>query len=494
MSLLKATGLLLAASAVVILVSPAGGQAGDDRSTSRPATASTDTKTTAEREPLMKTPLKVGVARLDITPPVRISRSGKVFPIGTPLYATAIVLECGKKRIAIVCADTQLFFKDQVSVARKRIKQLTGIPADHVMLNSSHTHAGGPLPWNREEGGKEYLVFVAKKCADAVFMADKVKRPALVGYARGNVNLAINRWKKKDWGVRWGPNPDGPADQELTLVRFDSLDHTPIAFLASYASHPTVSTLSGGTVHGDFPFFLREALERAYPGSTALFATGTGGDIKIAFLNEDKSNFRYGTVDDARRFGSIFGAEAVKLAKATKTVPVRSIAIASTMVKLPLYRAKGQESVRRELADAEKNLKKIAAQGAGQRIARMSVRRLQRLLDAYEKGDKVVEGVPVEVQVITLGDHILISGVPGEPMAEIGMGIKKAFPNRCVIPLGFTNEYVGYIPSRYMESIGWCNYGDSPWGRPTSFSGASEDILIKTVKDLAGKLDESRKK
>ncbi len=448
----------------------------------------------------METPLKVGLARLDITPPIRIGEKGKVFPIGTPLYATAMVLECRRKRIALVCADTGLFVKEMVEVARKRIERLTGIPADRIMLNASHTHAGGPLPlpWSREEGCEEYLAFVAKKCADAVHMADKVRQPTLIGYAKADVNLAMHRYRKTDWGVRWGPNPDGPADQELTLVRFDNLDHTPIAFLASYASHPTVSTLGGGTVHGDFPFFLRQVLERVYPGSTALFATGTGGDIKIAFLNEDKSDFKYGTVEDARRFGLIFGAEAVKLAEAAKTVPVQSIAAASTTVKLPLFGAKGRESVRRELANAEKNVKKVAAKVIAKnaeertRIAGMPVERFRRLLEAYEKGK--VEGVPVEVQVITLGDHILIAGLPGEPMADIGLGIKKSFPDRCVLPLGYTNQYVGYIPSRYMESIGWCNYGSEPWSGPTTFSGASEAILVKTVKNLAGRPSQLRKK
>ncbi len=479
MSLLKATGLLLAASCVVLLATPAGGLAADDRSVSRPASA-----------------LKIGVARTDITPPVKIDSKGKIFPIGTPLYATAIVLECRGKRIAIVCPDVMLCTGEIVSVTRKRTRRLTGIPADHVMINASHTHAGGPL-WG--EGAREYRMFVAKRCADAIFMADRSKKPALAGYARAKVNLSINRWKKRDWGVRWGPNPDGPADQELTLIRFDTPEHTPIAFLASYASHPTVSTLGGGTIHGDFPFFLREALERAYPGSVALFATGTAGDIKIAFLNKDKSDFRYGTVEDSRRFGSIFGAEAVKLAKAAKTVPVRSIAIASTTVKLPLLAAKGQEFVRKELADAEENAKKIVTKIIADekeriRLAGMPIKRLKRLLQAYQKGDKTVEGIPAEIQVITLGDHILIAGIPGEPMVEIGMAIKKSFPRRCVVPLGYCNQPVGYIPSRYMESIGWCNYGDGPWSGLTSISGASEDILVKTVKDLAGKLDQLQRK
>lgn len=481
MSIKITTEMSLAVLAVVILASSAVAPAADDRPASQPASA-----------------LKIGVARTDITPPIKIDSKGKIFPIGTPLYATAIVLECRGKRIAIVCADVMLCTKEIASVTRKRTKQLTGIDADHVMLNASHTHAGGPL-WG--EGAKEYRMFVAQRCADAIFMADKNKKPALAGYARSKVNLAINRWKKRDWGVRWGPNPDGPADQELTLIRFDTPEHTPIAFFVSYASHPTVSTLDGGTIHGDFPFFLREALERAYPGSVALYVTGTAGDIKIAFLNKDKSDFKYGTVEDSRRFGSIFGAEAVKLAEAarTRTVPVRSIAVTSTMVKLPPFAAKGQEFVRKELVAAEEKAKKIipeivADEKERVRLAGMPVKRLKRLLQAYQEGNKLVEGVPVEVQVITLGDHILIAGMPGEPMVEIGMAIKKSFPRRCVVPLGYCNKPVGYIPSRYMESIGWCNYGDTPWFGLTTFSGESEDILIKTVKDLTGELDRLRGK
>ena len=64
---------------------------------------------------------------------------------------------------------------------------------------------------------------------------------------------------------------------------------------------------------------MQSVIETAYGGHvTALFSTGAGGDIKIAVVTEDGSQFRYTNLEDCRRYGTMIAAETVKVAEALR--------------------------------------------------------------------------------------------------------------------------------------------------------------------------------
>ena len=80
-----------------------------------------------------------------------------------------------------------------------------------------------------------------------------------------------------------------------------------------------------------------------------MFSTGAGGDIKIALLNEEGSQFRYGDLEDCRRFGTIIGAEAIKVAEGIETVAVKEVSAKAMTVDLPFVDPPSVAEVEREL-------------------------------------------------------------------------------------------------------------------------------------------------
>src|SRR6185295_72852 len=80
--------------------------------------------------------LQVGVAYVDITPPIPFRMHGYFYErlstgIKDPLYARAIVLQQGKESAAFVFCDLVGIPFAQTSPARKKASEATGIPIAH---------------------------------------------------------------------------------------------------------------------------------------------------------------------------------------------------------------------------------------------------------------------------------------------------------------------------------------------------------------------------
>src|SRR5947207_6109633 len=93
---------------------------------------------------------QAGAARCDITPPVGIAHGNWSAQVheraeGIDLPLTCTVLAAGDGNEEVIIAEWELLFPpmgDWLVEARRRITELTGVPASHIRLSATHTHAG----------------------------------------------------------------------------------------------------------------------------------------------------------------------------------------------------------------------------------------------------------------------------------------------------------------------------------------------------------------
>ena len=99
--------------------------------------------------------LRAGFARRDITQPLGTPSSLGLFTAVTeiwdPLTATAAVLESDGERVALVGLDLCGLLAAPHRSIRDAVASRTGIEADRVVLNVSHTHSA-PLHQRRPPG------------------------------------------------------------------------------------------------------------------------------------------------------------------------------------------------------------------------------------------------------------------------------------------------------------------------------------------------------
>src|SRR5262245_58713068 len=94
-----------------------------------------------------------GVARTDITPPIGIAHGNwsaqgheSAEGVDLPMFCTVLAASDGVQEI--ILAEWELLYPpsgDWLVEARKRITELTGVPASHIRLSATHTHAGPSL-------------------------------------------------------------------------------------------------------------------------------------------------------------------------------------------------------------------------------------------------------------------------------------------------------------------------------------------------------------
>ena len=154
--------------------------------------------------------LQAGIARAVVTPPVGIPMSGfagrgPATGVHDDLYATAMVLEAGGVKAAIVAADLVAFPDEFTAKVRSEAERRTGIPAPHLFLCASHTHYGPVTTAYESEGLSDdvtaYLGNLVHLLAGAVQEAPANTQPVRMGVGRGESDIGINRRERKPDGV-----------------------------------------------------------------------------------------------------------------------------------------------------------------------------------------------------------------------------------------------------------------------------------------------------
>ncbi|MDR7417418.1 MAG: neutral/alkaline non-lysosomal ceramidase N-terminal domain-containing protein [Armatimonadota bacterium] len=380
-----------------------------------------------------QTCLMAGSARVNITPPVGLpmdgysDRQGEAVGVHDALWAKALVLEIGSRRIAFVCCDLVGIDPAIVRQVRDAVAVLPGDTT--IFLSATHTHAG---PAGARAPLNETVVrLVTDGIVRAFHMAMQCRVPARVGSGWGRADgVGANR-----------RDPTMPYDPVLGVLRVDALAGTTIALLVNFACHPTVLPASNLLYSGDYPGAAVAEIERHLDhAAVAFFTNGAAGDISTRFTRLASS------FEESERLGGILARAVLDVHGRIDPRPVHRVASATCIVQLPPSPTPSVETVEAELERARRHLKatRAAGESSGQaRIAHTTVQGLERQLARARQG--VASPVAAEVGAFAING---ICGVawPGEVFNAFAVELRQRW-QAPVFVLGYTNGLVGYVPS-----------------------------------------------
>jgi neutral ceramidase len=419
---------------------------------------------------------KVGLAQVKITPEQPLPLSGyggrtKPFEkVAGDLYVKAIVLEDNAgQRAALVTSDLLGFPAAVAEPICEVIQKKTGLKREHILLNSSHTHAGPQLALKvaaKDQTGEalrvvEYTRQLQDKVAEAVIQAAGRLQPAQLSWSSGVVHFVMNRREFTPSGVILGVNPRGLADRGVPVLRIDGADGKPRAVLFGAAVHGTTLGPDNYQLCGDYAGFAQAYVEERYPKAQILFMLGCAGDA---------NPYPRGTMDLARRHGQTLGEEVCRVLDG-KFRPVRGpLQIAFDRANLPLA-ALSTEEVRKLAA----NKRGAQAFAAGQMLAML------------ERGDKPPAHYTCPFTVWQFGQDLTLAGLPGEVVVDYVTFLEKELgPNQLWVA-GYCNDVFGYLPSaRVLKEGGYETRGLYAGGAGI-FDPTAEAIVVQKVRDLAKK-------
>ncbi len=407
--------------------------------------------------------VRVGVAAVEISPPLGSPMAGYYSARGCtglhdPLRATAMVIERGDQRAALVALDLITTTRELVDSVREIVQNETGIPADAVMISASHTHTGPSIRTTGRDAEdlqsasdevRTYLANLPREIASAVKLAADnlaaAKLECAVGVASG---VAFNRrFHMTDGSVGWNPSklsdkivrPAGPTDDDVPVVVVRSPDDQPIAVYLNFAMH--LDTVGGTMVSADYPGAAAELLRRALGDDlTTLFTIGCAGDINHRDVNWGN---RQKGIAEATRIGTHVASAALHAVRNAEPIDEGPLRFARKLVSLrPSPHSINDFGWAQETQQRKRD---------GQTVAFLDQVRAGRIADV-----QALEGKPLEaeVQVVALGDDLAWVGLPGEIFVQLGMAIKEASPFEHTIVAELAGGSVGYVPTRNAYAQG----------------------------------------
>jgi neutral/alkaline ceramidase-like enzyme len=368
--------------------------------------------------------LRAGVATASITPleakiPTQLggygARNGEpAHGIHDTINAKALILAWGDEKTAIVTLDT-------CSVPRCAVEEslqkagIEGLTYERTLMPASHSHGGleGFALDRRNIAGnphiglfsEEMLDFVTDRIAQALREAHGNLRPARA--ASGVVEAS---------GMTANRRGDAFTDDDITVLRIDSMDGGPLAVLVDFTAHGTIMTEREMLISGGWAGNMQRTVETLMPGATCLYMNGAEGDIRPSGA---QGGSRWEIAED---YGRRIGLQAAELATGLKPRKVKRFAMMGKMILLPERQS-------------PPGFIEIAGDEYG-----VTQEQLDQLIQVM-----FPEAAPI--YALRIDDYQTVS-FPGEAICQLGLSVKAALraegvKHPCIA--GLTSEHIGYI-------------------------------------------------
>lgn len=427
--------------------------------------------------------LYAGVAEVDITPPIGFEQYGGLNTgVNNPLYAKAVVFQEGNEKAALVICDVIGITREFSSEVRLEVSQQTDIPYENIIVAATHTHTGPVLHTDdgsasrypnlgfpleeyvnkkragelREEDKDSYVAILLQNVARALKEANDTMIQVNIESGSGKAEkISFNRrFVMKDGKVRFNPgvgNPDiirpaGPIDPGVGIILLrNASDNEPLAGLINFANH--AATVGGTKFSADYPAYLAASLSASLGDDfVSIFGQGASGDLNHVDVVEASHQEGAGTV--TQRIGETLASVVKTEMSNLKRSGYPQLSVRSKFIYAPL-----QQYTEEELRWAQQEERSpLYNQRSFLEFRRMlkirSLEKMQRTGEAIPPTSGTGPWtLPVEIQVLRIGEDTAIVGLPGEVFVDLGLAIKDASPFETTLVIELTNRHIGYMPT-----------------------------------------------
>ncbi len=437
--------------------------------------------------------LEVGFGVVDITPdlsgenPVWLAGYGqnrRATGVHDPIYARAIVLRDGSRKVAIVVADVVGIFYPTTLEIRSRLDDF-----DYVLVAATHNHEGpdtmglwGPSPV-RTGVDPSYMELLVDRCAQAIKDADKNATPvsAAYGTAEDTELLRDSRLPIVYDGV-------------LRTVLFKDNDGSNHGILVQWNCHPEAMGPNNTLITADFLHATVAKLEKSYDCPVLAVSGAVGGLMAPPhrFIKNEQGEFLgEGDFEYNRRYGEAVADLATQAVDSSKPIELTPFQFAAHRISLPMANPVYQLG---------------AMLGLIRRQAFLWTEDYRQIGDAVEipkaKGKAAIDS---EVSYLRLG-QLHIFGIPGElypelvygdfqepveanvdfPDAALEKSVIDILPGDNFLLVGLANDEIGYIiPKRQWDDQAPYAYGrnSKQYGEVNSIGPETAPIIMKALED-----------
>ncbi len=418
---------------------------------------------------------QAGTARVAITPKQPMwmagyaSRTRPSEGAVHDLWAKALALQDpAGRRAVLITLDVCGIDRDLSSRIRDTLQNRHKLGRDRIVLACSHTHSGPVVGTNlltmykiddaERKRIAEYANTLEANVVNVAGEALSRLQESRVSWGNGHCDFAVNRRTNREGEVprlRQNLSLQGPDDHDVPVLRVSRLDGSLTAVVFGYACHCTVLDLY--QFCGDYAGFAQVDLETRYPGATALFVAGCGGD---------QNPIPRRSLELAETYGKQLGLSVASVL-ATSMQPIDG-PMKSAYEEIPLAFASlpAREQIER---DTQSDNFYVAS-------------RAKHLLKKIEARGHLEPAYPYPVQAWRL-DGLTWIFLGGEVVVDYALRLKRNLGSSHTWVSAYCNDVMAYIPSKRVLKEGGYEGATAMiyYGQPSPWSEQVEESIIEAV-------------
>lgn len=416
--------------------------------------------------------IRAGAAQADITPALGIQLAGDigryrpVEEIREPLYARALIVESGKRRVCWLSLDILAIDRRWADEIRGQAARRFGLDTESIMVHVVQNHAapavGHCFVWERDElglfpadhpwlmgGDDRYNPVAVEGVLKAIGRALDACQPVTIHIGRGvDGRMAFNRrFVMRDGTAQTHPglcssdilHCEGPADPEIGVMVFTAGNGNKVAAVLHHTCHP-VHGYPHRWVSSGWPGAWGDGVRALLgPDCVPLVMNGFCGNIH--HCNHLDPHYR----DDCTEMGRKLTETTGRILQHLQPLENPGLDLRTRWLKIPM-RCPTEEQLAKDRQLLREHPGPIWKKGEENIAVEWEWVYAATRLDValhYQRNPEF----EYYIQAFRLGNAALLA-VPGEPFVEEQLRIKLESPAPYTWMAHMSNMYVGYIPTR----------------------------------------------
>jgi Neutral/alkaline non-lysosomal ceramidase, N-terminal len=379
---------------------------------------------------------KVGVYKVDITPPLGIEFIGYHRPTGVTnvderIYATAFVFESNTTKSVFISIDNIGMLIEDTSIIRGQISNELSISSEEITVVYTHTHSG-PATVSNSEVVKAYRTILIRNVVKAAVKANDNVQLSEVGWNVTLGDIGVNRREETAEGkVKMGTNENGIVDPRIGILAIRNQATKKLSGAMVFCTaHPNVLKSDSDILSADYPGLTRDVLEQTLH-CPVIIVQGASGNV------------------NAKYRGSLKAIEQMSYALSGSVLTMMPTITFSSIFKLKTISTKYKMNLR-DIPEPD-NIKKMAI-SAEEQWGVNTNKWLTVMLNKYNQHIKKLS-IDLEIQLFQINEGSF-SGIPMEPFSESALDVQERLNNKLAFFGGYTNGYLGYLPTKEAYPYG----------------------------------------
>lgn len=369
---------------------------------------------------------RASVVKVDITPSEPKNLQGyqtrKSIGVHDRIFHRIVVMDDGIVKFVLVSTEICQLSNSEYDEMSLVLEKELAISPLNFWWSTTHTHSapevGSPGldeiflgERYKHQPDYDYTKFVKDALLEGVKVAIGELTPCKLnvgwGFSQANIN---RRAIGSDGKASLGLNPDGPIDRRIGIIRIDDVNNKPLALIANYPVHGTVFGPDNLYISGDLPGVISAYVENEI-GAPLLFINGAAGNLAPIYsvrhiVNKDI---------ELDQFCLFLGD---KIIEAYKKIPYGTNQVEFQTGDISI------ETPRKDGLDWPPDLSEYAR---------------------TTNDSKQIIVIPA--RFLRINKEIAVWSLPVELFCEISNEIRERSPFPYTFYFGYTNGWLGYLPS-----------------------------------------------